>query len=593
MRTARRRVAGALGALVAGALVAGCGVPTHTDVRLDGPVAEVGLTGSGGEPNPPPGPDQASDERQLADYFLQAAAADPGDAVEQVRAFIHSDERDGWLPDPQVIVVRVEDSVATPAGDQVRFDLVVRQVGVLADGAIAPRVQEPEPVEFSVARDPATVSDDLGFGVTEGRYRIVDPPRMIMLEDRALDRYFLPRPVYFWDTDHKVLAPDLRWLPTAQAAARRPQIMLEWLLAGPSSWLGPLVGLPEGVGQVGNVVPDEDTLVIELTAPAGDVDAGELDAQLWWTLRPELSRGMTLTLLIDGQSRPVTQSSRPRNLAVWEPPRTFAVLDGEVRPYLADEPLALPALAHGVNADVQSAALAYGGRVAALVRADGDRLRLVLVEPDGPTETDLRPARVMSRPVWLREPDGTGLVVADGWLYRFSRGEETVAEVPVPAPLGGAVAAVAAAPDGRRLALIANGTLYVASVRRDGGMVSLSPPQALPTTASDLAGVAFSRSERLAIIGEEEGRFWLYEMTVDGGLEERLPFDLGAPPSIQNLVAYPGDPAVDSRRGEIMYEADGRAYSYIHRPEPILAKELDLDEADGEVPDPRAPFFLD
>jgi hypothetical protein len=260
---------------------AGCGVPTETEVRVDGPVAEAEVSGSGVQSDPPPGPDDATDDRQLVDYFLQAAAADPADAVEKLRPFIHSEQRGSWRPDPRVMVVRVEDITRTPAGDdEVRFDLQVRRVGVLADGAIEPQIQEPETVAFSVARETAA-AEDLGHEPVPGRYRIVDPPRFVMLEDRALERYFLPRSLYFWDADYDVLVPDLRWLPRAVPAARRPQIILDWLLAGPSPWLDSVVGVADGVNQVGRAVPEEDTLVIELSAPTAELEHRTLDAQFW------------------------------------------------------------------------------------------------------------------------------------------------------------------------------------------------------------------------------------------------------------------------------------------------------------------------
>lgn len=587
----------AVGWLVVAVMVAsaGCGVPTGTDVRVDGPVAETGSTGAGGGSDPPPGPDDATGDRQLVDYFLQAAAADPGDPVEQLRPFIHSSQREDWRPDPRVIVVRVSDITRTPAGDdQVRFDVELRRVGVLVNGAVEPQIQEPETVAFSVAREPLRDSNELARESARVRYRIVDPPRFVMLEDRALDRYFLPRSVYFWDTDHEVLVPDLRWLPRALPAARRPQVVLTWLRAGPSAWLDSAVGLPEGLELIGHPVSDGDTLIVELTAATAELEHRALDAQLWWTLRPELHRDTTLTVVIDGEVREVVPSEWPTNLAQWRPPRGFVVLDGVVRPYPVDPGAEFPALDHPANADVVRAALAQDGRVGALVRAEADGLSLVLTGTGGVTETVLRGVATMSRPVWLQEPVGTGLVVADGRLYRFNVREESVAEVPVHAGLSGRITAVAAAPDGRRLALVAGGELYVAAMRRGGGLVSLHEPQMLPTSGTDLAGVAFSRPDRLAVLGRQEGRYWLYEITVDGGLEERLSFDLGAPESLGDLVAYPGDPRGDSHRGQIMFEADGRAYSYRHSPEPIRADEFgDEPPEDDEGLDPRAPFFLE
>lgn len=583
----------ALAAMV-GLAGAGCGVPVSTDVRVDGPVADTGATGAGGGSEAPPGPDDAVDDRQLVDYFLQAAAADPGDAVEQLRPFIHSDQRDSWQPDPRVIVVRVADITRTPAGDdQVRFDLELRRVGVLANGAVEPQIQEPETVAFSVVRVPVRESDDLARDFARARYRIVDPPRFVMLEDRALDRYFLPRTLYFWDTDHEVLVPDLRWLPRALPAARRPYAVLTWLRAGPSAWLDSAVGLPEGVELVGHPVSDGDTLIVELSAPTATLEHRALDAQLWWTLRPELSRDTSLTVVIDGEARQVIPSDWPENLAEWRPPRGFVVLDGVIHPYPDGSAADFPALDHEANSEVTSAALAQVGRVAALVRQEADGLCLALIGTGGVTETDLRGVTAMSRPVWLRQPAGTGLVVADGRLYRFRVRDESVVEVPVHAGLSGRITAVAAAPDGRRLALVAGGQLYVAAMRRGGDLVSLHEPQMLPTSGTDLAGVAFSRPDRLVVLGRQEGRYWLYEITVDGALEERLSFDLGAPESLGNLVAHVGDPRGETHRGQIMFEADGRAYSYRHSPEPIRAEEVGGESSEDDGLDPRAPFFLE
>lgn len=594
IRRWRRLVGGGLVVIAVVTAAAGCGVPTETDVRLDGPVAETELAGAGGGSDPPPGPDDATDDRQLVDYFLQAVAADPGDPVEQLRPFIHSEQREDWRPDARVTVVRVEDITRTPAGENhVRFDLVLRRIGVLVNGGIEPQIQESEKLAFSVARVPARSSDDLSREPPRARYRIVDPPRFVMLEDRALDSYFLPRSVYFWDTDHAVLVPDLRWLPRALPPARRPQALLTWLRAGPSTWLDSTVGLPAGVEPIGHPVSEGDRLIVELSAPTAELEHRALDAQLWWTLRQELPQDTTLTVVIEGEVREVVPSDWPENLVEWEAPESFVVVDGVVRPYQTNSSRYLTALDPAVNTGVHRAALAQDGRVGALVRAEDDGLRLLLTSTGGVTETDLRQMTTMSRPVWLREPASVGLVVADGRLYQFNVREETVVEVPVHAGLSGRVNAVAAAPDGRRLAMVAGGDLYVAAMRRGDGLVSLHEPQMLPTTATELAGVAFSRPDRLAVLGSQEGRYWLYELTIDGGLEERLSFDLGAPQSLGNLVAHPGDPQAESHRGQIMFEADGRAYSYRHSPEPIRADEFGAEPPEGEGLDPRAPFFLE
>lgn len=596
-RTARLGArAGALAVLTALAL-AGCGIPASTDVRVDGPLPEAGTSQSSDSPIRPPGPDEADTEAQLVEFFLQAAAANPQDPVEPLRPFIHQDERDAWQPDPQILVVRADESVSTPAGDRTRVGVSVREIGVLTDrGTIEPRdVAQPRELTFEVVPNPEVTTDEgVSLGVSGPRYRLVNPPAEIMLSTRALGRYLLPRPVHFWGSDGEALVPDLRWLPSALADRQRAQTVLEWLEDGPAQWLpGALVGLPEDVALAGNVVWSEDRLEVSLTAAAADVDVARLDAQVWWTLRPELTSGRALVLTIDGQAREVDgERYLAENPATRGAPARFAVVDGVIRQHQPDGELQLPALA-GVNEGIHTAALTRDRRSAALVRPEPDgRLRLAIARPGGVSDTDLATV-AMGRPLWLAG-EAAGLVVADGQLYRFNRDGET-APVRVPGDLAG-IRSVAAALDARRIALVADGRLYVASLVWREGSFSVNEPRVLPTTARDLAGVGFLQEYWLAIVGEEEGRSQLYEITVDGAWERRLPRgELGAPVSVDSFTAYPGDPTQPDERGEIMYEFENRAYHYQLGLPPVQIEAEDLYgvPADAEPGEPRAPFFLD
>jgi hypothetical protein len=594
-------LAGVLAGL-AGAGLTGCGIPSGTGVRVDGPLPGVGSPQSGDPPTPPPGPDQADSPVELVEYFLQAAAGNPEDPLAQLRPFIHEPEQASWQPDPQVLVVRPAELVPTPDGDnqdQVRVEVEVREIGVLTDhGSIEPRdVEQLRPLTFVVVPDPEVNTEDLSLGVGGVRYRLVNPPDEILLSAQALENGFLrPRPVYFWGSDDDSLVPDLRWLPSALADAQRAQTALEWLEDGPARWLpGALVGLPDDVALAGNVVWSADRLEVPLTAAAAEVDVGRLDAQLWWTLRPELSSGRALVLTIGDQRREVDGNRYlAQNPATREKPARFAVVDGAVRQQLPGDRLELVALPEELNRDVHRAAVTWDRRFAALVRAEPDgRLRLSVARPGGLAETGLV-GSVMSRPVWLAG-GAAGLVVADGQLYRFSRDAET-SPVRMPGDLAD-IQAVAAAPDGRRIAMVAGGRLYVASMAWREGSFSVNEPLVLPTTAGDLQGVGFLQENWLAFVGEEERRSQLYEITVDGALERRLPEDeLGAPESVDSFTAYPGDPTSPTERGEIMYEAEGRAYRYVYPSRPVDIEAGDLHDgvpADAEPGQPRAPFFLD
>ena len=584
------------------ALLFGCGVPTHTDVTVDGPFAGAEPIDDP-EPLVPPGPDDANSPEQLVDHFLQAAAEDPDQAVERLRAFVHDSEADDWDPDPQVLLVRVEDQFSTP-GERVRVRLDVRVVGSLSRGVVVPRDDRRSFDLEVVSESPGMAGDNLGDQARGPEYRIANPPDVIMLSDRALGgrtaSYLTPSPVYFWDSDHQVLVPDLRWLPTAMSAPRRAQTKLEWLFDGPSPWLESLASLPGAVALESNVVRGEEHLDVNLTPAAEDVESSQLHPQLWWTLHDEVGDERSVRLIIDGQERLIEPAVHANPSVAEASPDSFVVFDGRVVPYESSNGVRLPPAAAEFDGELQSAAVSRE-RYAAQVFTDANGMhRLNITTMAGGVETDFA-ATTMSRPVWLRHPGGTGLVVADGELYRFSVDDPAPQKVAVPT-LTEPITAVTVAPDGRRAALIAGGRLHVSSLtRRDDGTVTVSQPRRLATTATDLAGVTFLRENWLAVIGEDGGQKLLYELTVDGAFENELPSgSLGAPQTVTNMVGYPGSPLEErwtNQRGTVMYEADGQAfrYRYLYDPAAIRPEDLPVELPDDDAPtsEPRAPFFTE
>jgi hypothetical protein len=587
----------ALAVVIGGLLLAGCGVPDDTGVQVDGPMSEADSTGADEPTNPPPTPDQADDQTQLVEYFLQAAAANLENPVEPLSTFIHADQRAAWEPDPQILLVRTEAPVETPAGDVVRVQVDGRVIGTLGEGGIVEPRDETRRLRFEVVVEQDVQPDDeAGLSVGEPRYRLVHPPDEVWLSTTAIDEEYLrPRSVYFWDNDYQALVPDLRWLPSTLADRQRAQRSLEWLEDGPAPWLqGAVAELDDDVALAGNVVW-EDRIDIPLTAAAGEVDPAILDAQLWWTLGPFLLGDRALVVNIDGETREIGREHGARNPTVRPPPARFAVLNGTIHQlrYPGGSQLNIPALGGDANGNIHSAAITPDLRSAALVKVEPDeRLRLVISGPDGAVDTDLV-ASEMGRPAWLHAGDA-GLVVADGVLYRFQRDGQR-SRVDVPGLTG--IDAVATDASGRRLALVAGGELYMASIVRREGSFSVNPPRALATTATNLSGVAFLQESWLTIVGEADGQTRLFEITVDGAFERELPSGtVGVVPSVDGFVAYPGDPNDgDASRGEIMYETENRAYRYSWGREPVQLRAIDLygDVSEEDAGDPRAPFFLD
>lgn len=602
MTVMSRLVACSLALVLAGGLTA-CGVPQWTDVVTEG-------SGPGAEPagvsvpRVPPGPDDARNEEQLVHYFLQAAAADPGNAVEQLRPFIHSSQRDDYRPNQQVRVVRLaKEPLLTDEGSGKRVKLTVQPLGILNDGMVEPRTdRQTVDYEFQVVPDPAIVDEQVGQGVERVRYRVVGPPNDILLDQRALAErgYLRPTSIYVWDDDNNLLVPDLRWLPTAASPAQAVHAKLEWLIDGPAPWLDSMSGLPGNLELQGNPVWREDRrLEVAFTTSEvlGEEVLRRIDTQVWWTLRDLLPERSTVSLTINGESRQITGAhASARSIRYREAPASFVLLGDSLVPYVSGDttPPDLP-----LPSDTESAALTGRGQDAtlALVHPTGEgRLRLSIATAAGILETDLTAVRAMSRPVWLRHPSGTGLVVADGTLYRFTAGETAVQEVIVPG-LSGDITALAVAPDGRRLALVADGALWVASLVRRADSIGVNEPQRLPTAFTDVSGVAFIQENWIAIIGRDadEGRRVLVEVTVDGAYEQELPNgDLGAPQTVANLVGYPGDPDSFNPRGSLMYEFEDYAvrYDYPRGPSKIEVEELGT-EPPGEDAVPRAPFFAE
>jgi len=598
MTAMSRLAAGTLAVVLAGGLAAACGVPQWTDVVTEG-------SGPGAEPagaavpRVPPGPDEASDPKQLVQYFLQAAAADPGNAVEELRPFIHSSQQRDWQPNPQVWVVRVEgDPVFTDLANGQRVELTVQPIGILSDGVVEPRADsQPREYRFQVVSDAAIVDEQVGAGVDRVRYRVIDAPLAILLDQRALAErgYLRPTSVYVWDDDNNLLVPDLRWLPTAASPAQAAQAKLEWLIDGPAPWLESMSGLPGNLELQGNPVWREDHLDVAFTTSEelGKETLRRIDAQVWWTLRDLLPDRSTVSLTINGESREITGAHASARSIRYRSPDSFVLLGDRLVPYVPGD-VAPPDIP--LPSDTRSAALTSRGRevtLAVVHPAGEERLRLSLLTVDGIVGTDLT-AGAMSRPVWLSHPSGTGLVVADGTLYRFTAGQTAVQEVVVPG-LSRRITALSVAPDGRRLALVADGELWVTSLVRRADGVGVNRPQRLLTSLADVSAVAFIQENWIAIIGRDGSRSVLFEVTVDGAYEQELPNgDLGAPRTVANLVGFPGDPHNFNPRGSLMYEFEDYAvrYDYSSGPSKIQVEEL-ATEPPAEGVEPRAPFFAE
>ncbi|SCL35304.1 Sporulation and spore germination [Micromonospora pallida] len=606
----RRLVAALLTGVLVGAGLAGCGIPQFSEVRVDGP-GPVGEAGSvnGRNREPPARGASGSDSAAFIRNFLSAPAGEPNRAYERVLQYVAPEDRDRLQPkqgsDFAVNVVRLLDEPVTTvnprgtSGEEATFSVrvTVQQVGLLrANGTLAPPVATETEYRFDL-RGAAPA----GSGDEDAGYYLVDPPSTLLLSDQALQEFYQSSTIYFWSADQTRLVPDQRYLPLAVPKERRVTEVVGWLTDGPSEWLTPTVTrLPDGAQLINNATETDGRWEIDI-AMSGEDDAklDRLVTQLAWSL-PDITG--PLEVKVRNQTRRKIPSADQHRLThaaylVRQDPQRFCVYDGSVRPLaFVGETSGTDPIAGEDNRDVLSAALSRAGDriLAALVLADGRRQRLSVGSGKAPVRVAARSAASyasIGRPVWLKTSDtrgAHGLVVADGRLYRFGTDGQLT---PLPLIVPGPVTAVAAALDGRRIALVVNGRLYVAAVSVDGGGVSVGPTRQVPTSLTALTAIDWVEESRLVVAGTR-GQPAVYEISVDGTGEVALRTDLGA--KVTHLAAYPANLVVPFTRSPVMYEANrvawaGSPYTQILREQVQGVEPVDSDAPPGS---PTVPFFL-
>jgi hypothetical protein len=600
----RRPLRVALVALLLAGL-AGCGIPERTEVEVDYK-GEIGGAGSfeGRSAESPARTASGSDPRAFVDNFLAAAAGEPEGAYERVKLFIAPPDRTR-LPEKQgsevvlnVVRLTVEDPlVARNSDDTWSVRVPVQQLGQLrADGTLGPPVATEAEYRFQLR---SAASD--GTENPEAGLFVVNPPNVLLLSDEALRSYYRPRTIYFWSSDQTRLVPDQRYLPVAVPADRWVTETVQWLTGGPAEWLAPTVArLPDRTDLINNATQSDGRWEINLDLPGEDrTKLDRLATQLVWSL-PELDG--ELELKNRNQTRWTIQDAAAHRRANPAYPladgvQRFAVYQGAVHPLaLLGGPVVPVPVIPEENRNITSAALSRSGReilAAFVVPAPNGRQRLKVGTGPETVRVFRQTAETFAsvgRPVWIKGTDplrAAGLVVADGRLYSFGRGAGLT---PVAsAPQG--VTSVGVALDGRRIAVVARGALYVAALSLDGEVLTAGPARRLATSLTELSVVDWGGENSLTVAGTA-GQQAVYEVSVDGAVETPLTKNVGA--RVTHLAAYPTNSVVPLNVGQLMYEANGVVWAG------TPFDTIGWEQVQGVAPppagvqpgSPTAPFFL-
>ncbi|MDI6098309.1 hypothetical protein QLQ12_06800 [Actinoplanes sp. NEAU-A12] len=600
------------GAAVAAVLLSGCGIPDESGITVVGPGPSTGTSSGDGSMRSRITRDSTSDRAQFVLNYLKAAAGDYDTALDRVKQFMSSTARAEFNAPATPRVIRLTSPpLVKPAEDSV--EISYQLVGTLGkNGVLEPAAEAAE------GKYDLVLSEAAGDGLY-----VRQAPPFLLLSDTALQEFYDERTIYFWNTEHTGLVPDVRHLLTAVPVEQEPTILLNWLIGGPAPWLQDAVEpLPEGTKLEGNIpAKSADRLQIKLSAQALPTENADdaldwLRRQLQWSLRRLLPKFLELTV---GHQETRSYSgfdfmeSNPANRLGSNPER-YVVYDRVIRRVVdqgSSEPdrpavASVPGLSAETNRDVSRAALSATRThtLAALVTGSGknERLRVGSAPVGGEASLQEIPGLPtgMGHPIWAITPesgaDGAiGLIVADGQLWRFAVQGGPAQPVSWPG-LGGPITAITVAPDGHRVALTAGGRLYRAVLTVSGDGLALTGLQQLATPFSSVSAVDFSSEGWLTVAGvrRDTERVSIMGVSVDGGLRSEVLPDMGKEP-VTYVTSYPAHPVTGRQNsGAVLYSTGRRdAWEALSTAVPIDAG--DLAGTTGEPrPDvvPEAPFFL-
>jgi Lipoprotein LpqB beta-propeller domain/Sporulation and spore germination len=217
----------------------------------------------------PPAP--GADPLDVVQGYLRATSNyQPNFSV--ARQFLTKTAAQNWSPEDGASIYS-----GTPAaqGDNVYLDAIM--IGTL--GAY----------RTYTARD-SKVRIDFGMVRESGEWRISKPPAGLMIEQYSFASFYRPYNLYFIGANN-VLVPDPIYLPSLRSQASTASVLMKGLLAGPSTWLKPVVtsAIPTGTALSVDAVTISDGVAdVALSDQAlslNDAQRSLMAAQVIYTLK--------------------------------------------------------------------------------------------------------------------------------------------------------------------------------------------------------------------------------------------------------------------------------------------------------------------
>lgn len=484
--------------LAAGAALvfAGCaGIPTSGQVIPHDEIDSAGRVAPfvGGEVQ---GPEPGQTPEEIVDGFLEAMNFYEA-SYATAREYLTAEASREWNPDVMTTIYRVEPTttVRTTASNQVGL-----RVHVWAT------VKAQREFERAPAR---TVEEyELRVEHVDGEWRIANPPPGLIIRDADFREEFAAHDLFFYEPGFQALVPDTVYLPVRGPVAT---LLAQKLLDGPSERLERAVdtAFPDqtqlAVDAVAVTAGEADVKLTETVLRASGTERDQMVLQLAWTLGqlPEVTR-----VKVHG-GQVVLDEEPARTFPDSDPVSTralilYAVTDAGVVQLDNNHVVTPVAGPLGEHPGVDEVAVNPQMNQAVVVDERRTTLKWSELLPEATVD-------IIAQGRALRSPsvDLTGLAwVIEGsdessrLIVASPASEQAV--VPIVGLEGSRLDAVAVAPDGARIAVVADGSVYTGVIVRDDYPYEVRVEQLRTIEHAEVSGfavdVAWNQYDQLAVL---------------------------------------------------------------------------------------------
>ncbi|QNP72360.1 GerMN domain-containing protein [Streptomyces roseirectus] len=527
----RRRPARAVAYGVCGAvLLGGCAsMPDHGDLRgvestprQDTQVRVFAMP-----------PQEGALPMEIVQGFLEALTSDDP-TFSTARKYLIGKAAKTWDPDSSTTVLDAgpqptqERPGGREGGSDVSFTLDGRSVATVDDQ------QSYTPVVGKYQTTLHLVQDD------KDQWRIDELPQGVVMGQSDFARNYMSVNKYYFASHARVGSTPAAVADPVYVRKRVDPTtqMVRSLLAGPTSWLRPVVrsSFPTGTAledDEGPLTPnDQNKLTVPLNGKAAGVGQDTCDAmaaQLLFTMQ-SLTPGVDeVELRADGRRLCSLSESRAETIAARgsaEHPAHLYFIDGEHRLQRMDvrgntSPESAPGAFGDGGKALRSVGVSRDEQEAAGVTLDGKQLYVTSLLSGGPlgnpllTSAGATEKDRLTTPSWDAQGD---LWVADRnplapRLHLIAKGDDTPVVVSTPG-LSGRINTVRVAADGVRIALVVESegqqSLYVGRVERDQGddgrpVVAVQELRSATPELEQVTAVSWASDSRLVVVGKETG----------------------------------------------------------------------------------------